>query len=68
MREIAGQKITNIYDYTYALELLKIGQPAPVVYLRNGEERKTTLSPGARTCSRGLRARGQGLRAWRRMR
>ena len=26
--EIAGQTIANIYDYTYALELLKIGQPA----------------------------------------
>ena len=24
--EIAGQSITNIYDYTYALELLKIGR------------------------------------------
>ncbi len=46
--EIAGQKITNIYDYTYALELLKIGQPAPVVYMRGGEERRTTLTPGAR--------------------
>ena len=31
--EIAGQSITNIYDYTYALELLKIGQPAKVVYM-----------------------------------
>ena len=46
--EIAGQKIANIYDYTYALELLKIGQPASVVYLRDGQERKTTLTPAAR--------------------
>src|SRR5207244_7185134 len=29
--EIAGQTITNIYDYTYALDVLKIGQPAKVV-------------------------------------
>jgi Peptidase family M28/PA domain/PDZ domain len=46
--EIAGQTITNIYDYTYALELLKIGDPAKVVYTRGGERKETTLTPGAR--------------------
>jgi hypothetical protein len=46
--EIAGQSITNIYDYTYALELLKIGQPAKVVYMRGKERRETTLTPAAR--------------------
>ena len=46
--EIAGQSITNIYDYTYALELLKIGQPAKVIYMRGGEKRETTLTPAAR--------------------
>ena len=46
--EIAGQSIANIYDYTYALELLKIGQPAKVFYTRNGERRETTLTPAAR--------------------
>ncbi len=46
--EIAGQSITNIYDYTYALELLKIGQPAKVAYMRGGERRETTLTPAAR--------------------
>jgi S1-C subfamily serine protease len=46
--EIAGQGIANIYDYTYALELLKISQPVKVVYLRNGERRETMLTPAAR--------------------
>jgi hypothetical protein len=46
--EIAGQTITNIYDYTYALELLKIGQPTKVVYTRQGERRETTITPAAR--------------------
>jgi Zn-dependent M28 family amino/carboxypeptidase len=46
--EISGQSITNIYDYTYALELLKIGQPAKVVYMRNGERKEATLTPAAR--------------------
>jgi Zn-dependent M28 family amino/carboxypeptidase len=46
--EIAGQTIANIYDYTYALELLKIDQPVKVVYMRGTEKRETTLTPGAR--------------------
>ena len=46
--EIAGQSIANIYDYTYALELLKIGEPVKIVYMRGSERRETTLTPGAR--------------------
>ena len=46
--EIAGQTIANIYDYTYALEILKIGQPAKVVYMRDGKKLDTMLTPGAR--------------------
>jgi hypothetical protein len=46
--EIAGQSITNIYDYTFALDLLKIGQPVKVVYMRGGQRRDTTLTPTAR--------------------
>ncbi|HET9359076.1 MAG TPA: PDZ domain-containing protein, partial [Vicinamibacterales bacterium] len=45
---IAGQTIANIYDYTYALELLKIGEPVAVVYMRGAEKRETTLTPAAR--------------------
>jgi hypothetical protein len=46
--EIAGQSIANVYDYTYALDVLKADQPAKVLYLRNGEKRETTLTPRAR--------------------
>jgi C-terminal processing protease CtpA/Prc len=46
--EIAGQSIANIYDYTYALELLKVGEPVKIVYMRGSERRETTLTPGAR--------------------
>jgi C-terminal processing protease CtpA/Prc len=46
--EIAGQTIANIYDYTYALELLRVNQPVKVVFVRNGETRDTTLTPAAR--------------------
>jgi hypothetical protein len=46
--EIAGQSIANIYDYTYALDVLKIGQPAKVIYIRGGKRMETTLTPAAR--------------------
>jgi hypothetical protein len=46
--EIAGQSITNIYDYTYALELLKIDQPVKVAYMRAGKRVETMLTPSAR--------------------
>jgi hypothetical protein len=46
--EIAGQTIANAYDYTYALEVLRIGEPAKVVYMRDGQKRETTLTPAAR--------------------
>jgi Peptidase family M28/PDZ domain/PA domain len=46
--EIAGQSITNIYDYTYALDLLKIGQPVKVIYMRGTDQRETMLTPAAR--------------------
>src|SRR5688500_5131355 len=46
--EIAGQSITNIYDYTFALEPLKIDQPVKVVYTRAGKRIETTLTPTVR--------------------
>ena len=46
--EIAGQTIANIYDYTYALELLKIGTPVKIVYMRGTERRETSMTPAAR--------------------
>jgi Zn-dependent M28 family amino/carboxypeptidase len=46
--EIAGQSIANIYDYTYALELLKVGEPVKIVYMRGGERRETSMTPAAR--------------------
>lgn len=46
--EIDGRTIANIYDYTYALELLRVNRPVKVMYLRNGERRETQLTPAAR--------------------
>ncbi len=46
--ELAGQQITNIYDYTYALDAVKIDEPTQVIYLRDGERHETIITPRAR--------------------
>lgn len=46
--EFGGQKVTNIYDYTYALDAVKIGQPVQVKVLREGKEVALTVVPEAR--------------------
>jgi Tol biopolymer transport system component len=42
------QAITNIYDYTFALDAVKIGQPVEVEVLRDGERLKLQIVPEAR--------------------
>ena len=44
----AGKKITNIYDYTYALDAVKIGKPVEVEVLRKGKRVKLSVTPGTR--------------------
>jgi C-terminal processing protease CtpA/Prc len=46
--EFGKQKISNIYDYTYALDAVKIGEPISVVFVRDGERQETTITPRAR--------------------
>jgi hypothetical protein len=46
--EFAGQKIANIYDYTYALDSAKIGQPVRVVIQRDGHPQTLQVIPEAR--------------------
>ena len=46
--EFDGSKIANIYDYTYALDAVKIGQPLNVVVTRNSERVSVTVIPEAR--------------------
>ncbi len=46
--EFGGQQIANIYDYTYALDAVKIGEPVEVVVLREGKRVKLTITPEAR--------------------
>jgi Tol biopolymer transport system component len=46
--ELAGRKIEDIYDYTYAIEALKIGEEVSIVVRRDGEDVKLTVTPTAR--------------------
>lgn len=46
--EFAGQKIANIYDYTYAMDAVKIGQPVKVVVLREGKRVELMATPAVR--------------------
>jgi len=46
--EIAGQTITNIYDYTYALDSIKIDEPTHVIFIRDSKRLETTIVPRVR--------------------
>jgi membrane-associated protease RseP (regulator of RpoE activity) len=46
--ELAGQDIQNIYDYTYALDAVRIGEETPIVIIRAGEQRRLTIIPRGR--------------------
>jgi S1-C subfamily serine protease len=46
--ELAGKKIENIYDYTQAIEALKIGEPVKMVVERNGERVTLEVRPLSR--------------------
>ena len=46
--EFGAQKIANIYDYTYALDAVKIGTPVKVTVERDGQRVEVTVTPEAR--------------------
>ena len=46
--EFGAQKIANIYDYTYALDAVKIGTAVKVIVEREGKRVEVTVSPEAR--------------------
>ena len=41
----AGKDIENIYDYTYALNAVKVGKPIEIEVLRKGKRIKLTVTP-----------------------
>lgn len=46
--ELAGRKIEDIYDYTYAIEALKIGETVDIHVNRGGETITLKITPGSR--------------------
>lgn len=46
--EFNGQKIENIYDYTYAIDAVKIGKPVKVIVQRGEKTVSLTVIPEAR--------------------
>ncbi len=53
--EFGGQKVANIYDYTYALDAAKIGQPVDIVVMRDGAAREDHGHAGGPKVNDGLR-------------
>ena len=45
---LAGKKVENIYDYTYAIEALKAGQETEIVITREDKEMTFKVLPGSR--------------------
>jgi Tol biopolymer transport system component len=45
---MAGRKISNVYDYTYSLDSVKIGQPVELVVIRDGQRVPLQVTPAAR--------------------
>ena len=46
--ELAGRKVENIYDYTYAIEALKVGQETEIVVKRGSETHRFKVTPQSR--------------------
>ena len=46
--EFAGRTIANIYDYTFALDSVKIDDPVSVVCRRDGQRMEFTVTPTSR--------------------
>lgn len=45
---LGGRRIENIYDYTYAIDTLKIGQETDIEIIRQGQSLTLKIIPGSR--------------------
>ena len=46
--DVAGKAVKNIYDYTYVLESLKVGEMVKITVLRKGKRITLEVTPGSR--------------------
>ena len=45
---VAGKEVKNIYDYTYVLEALKVGESVAITVRRKGKKLTLNVVPGSR--------------------
>ena len=45
---VSGKEVKNIYDYTYVLESLKVGEKVKITVLRKGKKVTLEVVPGSR--------------------
>lgn len=46
--DVAGKEVKNIYDYTYVLESLKVGEKVKISVMRKGKKVTLEVTPGSR--------------------
>ncbi len=46
--DVGGHTVENIYDYTYALDMLEVGKPVDVIVLRGARQLTLSVVPGSR--------------------
>lgn len=46
--ELSGKTIDNVYDYTYAIEALKVGQQTSISVIRDEQRLQMNIIPGSR--------------------
>ena len=46
--DVAGKAVKNIYDYTYVLESLKVGEMVKITVVRKGKKITLEVTPGSR--------------------
>jgi Tol biopolymer transport system component len=46
--ELGGQQVENIYDYTFAIDALRVGEPADMVVVRDGRRLVRSVTPASR--------------------
>jgi C-terminal processing protease CtpA/Prc len=46
--ELSGKPIDNVYDYTYGIEALKVGQQTSISVIRDGKRLQLNIIPGSR--------------------
>ncbi|MEM6688291.1 MAG: PDZ domain-containing protein [Planctomycetota bacterium] len=45
---LAGKKVEDVYDYSYAIEALKIGEEVTIEVIREGNKIPLKITPGSR--------------------